>query len=248
MAVPRPVPYELPVLMLDAAQVRAQLAEDQQLARAPSTPLAKALDRALLRQGALEFEPDSPRAPAPSMASLRPRIERELGSAGLRALRAFATERFMRALATRLDDVEEEHGVVGAQYSLFLQHGYLAPDGSLLAPVLSLRATYKVRCNMVFGLAPDAGLSRIERLAYEGYRALEARNLPDEVRTEALQQLLRLAPDDARFQQAWLIWQARAGSVGPLQQYLGTAEGQAASLRLRNMARVRPFAAADTVL
>jgi hypothetical protein len=240
-AVPRPVPYRLPVLVLDAAQVRTQLGEDQRRAIAPATPLARELYRLLLERGRAEFARDFSRTVATKRAllALQPRLASELSEDALRGLQAYASARFMRALATRLDDLDEERGVVGAQYTLFLRHGYLTPDGSALAPELSLRATYKVRCNLMFGLSPHAGLSRIEQLAYEGYRALEAQGLADFDRSQALRELVRLAPEEPRFQEAWLIWQARMGSPGPLAQYV--ASGRAMSLRLRNMARAAPF-------
>jgi hypothetical protein len=232
-AVPRPVPYQLSVLSLDEAEVHTQLAADRR-AQAPTTAVAKELYRLLLEHGRAEFTHDFARATATKRAvlALKPQIV-ALREDALRGLLAHATERFMRALDTRLDDVEEEHGVVGAQYTLFLRHGYLAPDGTALAPELSLRATYKVRCNLLFGLSPHAGLSRIEQLAYEGYRALEAQQLPEEERGLALQELVRIAPEEPRFQEAWLIWQARMGSPAALARY---ASGERpTSLRIRNM-------------
>lgn len=244
-AVPRAVPLTLPVLWLDSREVRAQLDQDATHAARPLSALGRAFDQTLLEIGRSEFRqlPALAVAAARTIPALKQRAARELDEAGLNVLRAHATERFMRALAERLADEDEEQGAVGAQYSFLLQHGYVTPDGALLAPALSVRATYKVRWNMIFGYAPSAGLSRIERLAYEGFRALEARAVSDDVRHAALRELLLLDPSP-RMREAAMIWQAQAGSPGALLRYVDSDAGRSASLRLRNMARsVVPAAA-----
>jgi hypothetical protein len=236
---PRPGRLELPVLQLDRAAVQAQLAEDRALARPPRAPLAVELYRTLLVRGRAEFAAGAVQLAVAKdvFAPLRGRIKRELGDEQLRALQAYATERFMHALVRGIDDADEERGVVGAQYSMFLLHGYIAPNGTWLAPELSLRATYKVRLNLLLGLAPTAALSHIEQLAYQGFRAFEAQALPPELRVEAFEELLQLAPDDARAREGWLIARAEAGDGRALLAYLRSAQGEHASLRLRNSAR-----------
>ncbi|HEX6240372.1 MAG TPA: hypothetical protein VFZ61_05745 [Polyangiales bacterium] len=236
---PRPGRLELPVLQLDRAAVAAQLTEDEVLARPPSTPLGQELYRKLLERGRAEFAAGAMQLGAAKdvFAPLRARIHSELDPNQLRALQAYATQRFMRALRSGIEDADEERGVVGAQYSQLLRHGYIAPSGVWLAPELSLRATYKVRLNLLLGLAPDSALSRIERLAYQGYRALEAREMPPAVRAEAISQLLELAPEDTRVHEALVIARAQAGDPSALLAYLQSPEGRHASLRLRNSAR-----------
>lgn len=236
---PRPGRLELPVLQLDRAAVLAQIAEDRALARPPSAPLMVELYRTLLERGRAEFAAGAVQLAVAKdvFAPLRVRIKRELSPAQLRALQAYTTERFMHALVSGIDDADEERGVVGAQYSMYLLHGYIAPNGSWLAPELSLRATYKVRLNLLLGVAPSAGLSRIEQLAYQGFRAFEAQALPAELRVEAFEELLRLTPNDARAREGWLIARAEAGDGRALLAYLRSPDGASASLRLRNSAR-----------
>lgn len=236
-AVPRPARLELPVLLLDMTKVRAQLADDSVFAARPATPLMRELDRVLLEVGRSEFDRD-PRTQTPAsraLPGLKARAQSELGEDGLKAVRAYATERFMRALSFGLADAQEEHGVVGAVFDFLLVHGYVMPDGTLLAPELSVRATYKVRWNMLFGFLPTAGLSPIERRAYEGFRALEAENMPDVARHAALQALLNEG-SDVTFQRAAAIWQAEAGSKRMLLRYLDPPAEGLPNLRMRNMA------------
>lgn len=236
---PRPGRLELPVLQLERDAVAAQLAEDERLARAPSTPFGLELYRKLLERGRAEFAAGAAQLGAAEdvFARLRGRVQRELQPSQLRALQAYATHRFMHALVRGIDDADEERGVVGAQYSLFLRHGYIAPGGTWLAPELSLRATYKVRVNLLLGLPPTAALSRIEQLAYQGYRAFEARELPPEARSQAFTELLELAPEDARVREGWRVARAQAGDGSALLAYLQSPAGLHASLRLRNCAR-----------
>lgn len=233
LAVARPVPLELPVLALDPNLVREQLAEDARLAAGPASALAQEFYRVLLEAGRAEYEQDFANSAAQQrhIEALR---KRALPSQELRTMQAYATERFMRALSSRLSDIAEEHGLVGAHYSFMLQHGYVAQSGNLLAPQLTVRATYKVRWNMLFGYASTAGLSRIERIAYEGFRALEAYAMPEHARYDALKELMRLAPE--QFEEAVLIWQAQQGRPGALLEYMDAGAWKSASLRLRNMA------------
>lgn len=232
-AVPRPAPLELPVLYLERASVDVQLAEDRALGAAPHSALTRELYRVLLEVGRWEFEQHvGSRNPPEVHAALRSRAEREIGAKGLKAVRAYATQRFMRALSDGLADADEERGVVGAMFDFLLEHGYVTRDGALLAPELSVRASYKVRWNMIFEMEPTAGLSSIEQRAYHGFRALEAQAVPDLTRHEAFVALLQQGRDP-RIEQAAAIWQARVGQRRALVPYL---EDPHATLRLRNMA------------
>jgi hypothetical protein len=236
IAVPRPVPLALPALVLPAAEVRAALARDRELAAgAPTTPAAVAMYDLLLAAGQQELGRPTPEGPWQYRTH---RVEKaalaEVGEAGVRALRARATERFMRALAGELEDRAEAEGLCGGQRDLLMQHGYLSVGGRFLAPALSVRATYKGRWNMIFGRAPSFDLSPIERLAYEGFRGLEARNMPEEQRGLALAAYAE--GGGRRGAEALAIWGAFSGQSAALVER-GRATGFASTdLRLRNMA------------
>jgi hypothetical protein len=236
IAVPRPVPLALPALALPAAEVRAALARDRELAaRAPSTPAAVAMYDLLLAAGRQELGHPAPEGPWQYRGR---RVEKaalaEFGQEGVRALRARATERFMLALTGELADRAEAQGLCGAQRELFLQHGYLAASGRLMAPELSVRATYKGRWNMIFGRAADFDLSPIERLAYEGFRALEARNMPSDQRGQALAEFARAG--GRRGAEALAIWSAFSGNARELVERARAGNVASSELRLRNMA------------
>jgi hypothetical protein len=236
IAVPRPVPLELPTLQLPAAEVRAQLAQDRQLAaRAPRTPVASAMYEVLLDAGRQELGRQMPAGPWQNRAGpAEKQALAEFGEAGIRALRARATERFMRALAGELDEQAEAEGLRGGQRDLLTQHGYLSLRGRLMAPALSVRATYKGRWNMIFGRAPSFDLSPVERLAYEGFRALEARNMPIEQRALAISEFA-----DARGRrsaEALAIWSAFTGRADALVAHARANDLVSTELRLRNMA------------
>lgn len=236
IAVPRPVPLALPALVLPAAEVRAALARDRELAaRAPTTPTAVAMYDLLLVAGRQELGRPAPGGPWQYRAR---RTEKqalaEFGEAGVRALRARATERFMRALAGKLEDAAEAEGLCGGQRDLLMQHGYLSLGGRFLAPALSVRATYKGRWNMIFGRAPSFDLSPIERLAYEGFRGLEARNMPEDQRGLALAAYAEAG--GRRGAEALAIWAAFRGQSGALVERGRSSGVVTTELRLRNMA------------
>jgi hypothetical protein len=236
IAVPRPVPLALPALALPAGEVRAALAHDRELAaRAPRTPAASAMYALLLAAGEQELGGEAAEGPWQNrVAAVARQAYTELGEPGVRALRARASERFMLALAGRLEDEQEARGLCGAQRDILVEHGYLSSGGRLLAPELSVRATYKARWNMIFGRAPNFDLSLLERRAYEGFRALEARHMPLEQRGLALSEFA--AAGGAQAQEALAIWRALNGDGDALIE-LGRSTGVASSeLRLRNMA------------
>lgn len=233
-AVPRPSPLELPVLMLDMQRVRAQLAQDAEIAAREPSDAARALYELLLLAGRAELSGEAPPPPR-GVASARGRLEREAGAEAVDALCTHATQRFMRALTEGGFDEGEDRGLIGAHYALLLHHGYVSASGGLLAPELSLRATYKVRCNLILGRAPTEGLSTVERQAYEGFRGLEAHNLSLELRHAALVEYLR-AGGGASAERALAIVEAEHGEGGALLARLANVPGEAAQLRLRNMA------------
>ena len=236
-AVPRPVPFELPVLTMDERAVREQIEADRRLAGPPQSELARALYQTLRDAGRSELDADETRAYKleQRIRALKKRVETELSAEGLRAVRAYATERFMLALSAELDDENEERELIGAQRSMFAAYGYITPEGHLLAPELTLRAMFKVRWNMIFHAPPTASLSAIEAYAYEGFRALEATNLPPELRFAALYEWIR-AGGGLRAERALAILQAASGKAGPLVARVQGSENEAAQLRLRNMA------------
>lgn len=246
LAVPRPVPLSLPVLSLPRAEVDAQLAKDRALAaRAPSSPAAKELYALWLELGRQELAQHAvPRALQEQLPSALARLTQQLQPRDIAALRARATERYMQALLGELPDTEEARGLLGEQPALLIAYGYLSPSGQLLAPELSVRATYKVRWNMLFGLPATAELSRIELCAYEGFRGLEARGMPPELRVQALQELARAGGSQAR--EALAILNADNGAPAKLLALVRSPE-HGSRLRLRNMALtfVRPAQRSD---
>jgi hypothetical protein len=235
---PRTAPLELPVLVLDEAKARAQIAADEQLAGQKQSELARELYQALRDAGRSELERHEGRAYAleQRVNGLKKRIARELDAQGVAAVRAYATQRSMLALLAQLEDEQEERELVGAQRSMFATYGYISPEGALLAPALTLRSMFKVRWNMIFMEGPPTrGLSPIELCAYEGFRALEAENMPPHVQSEALYELIR-AGGGLRAERALAVLQAAHGKAGPLSARVQNSAQEAAQLRLRNMA------------
>jgi hypothetical protein len=235
---PRPAPLELPVLVLDEAKARAQIAADERLAAQEQSELAQELYQALRDAGRSELERHEGRAYAleQRINALKKRIARELDAQRVAAVRAYATQRSVLALFAQLKDEQEERDLVGAQRSMFAIYGYISPEGSLLAPALTVRSMFKVRWNMIFMEGPPTrGLSPIELCAYEGFRALEAQNMPAHLQFEALYELSR-AGGGLRVERALAVLQAVHGKAGPLSARVQHSAEEAAQLRLRNMA------------
>jgi len=234
LSVPRAVPLSLPVLELDPGEVRAYLSRERALAaRAPDSPAASQLYDLLLKLGRRQLTPAGQAQDVTEVSTQLSALQHQLGSAGSQALRARAADRFMMALAGDLSDVEEARGLLGEQPALLMTHGYLAPTGELLAPDPSVRATYKVRWNMLSGRPPMEGLAALESLAYEGFRALEARAIPPDVRSRSLIEFARLRGKHAG--EALAIWRAQLGQPAQLIE-LGSSAEQPPALRIRNMA------------
>jgi hypothetical protein len=237
-AAPRPAPLELPVLVLDEQKARDQIADDDRLAAQQQSNLSRELYQALRDVGRNELDRNQQRAYAleQRLHGLNRRLTSELDEKGVATVRAYATHRSMRALMARLDDENEERELIGAQRSMFATYGYISPEGSLLAPELTVRAMFKVRWNMIFlRKQPTHGLSPIELYAYEGFRALEAEQLPPHVRMTALYELIR-AGGGLRAERALAIFQAANGKGGPLIARVQNSEQESGQLRLRNMA------------
>jgi hypothetical protein len=237
LAVPRPAPFELPVLMLDEARARAQIAADESLSAQKQSALSLDFYSALRAAGREELEPNEKRAYAleQRIIALKKRAVSELDAKGLAVVRAYATQRSMLALFAQLDDENEERELIGPQRSMFAAYGYISPEGSPLAPALTLRTMFKVRWNMIFLERPTRGLSPIELYAYEGFRALETDNMPTGIRVAALYELIR-AGGGVRAERALAVLQAANGKAGPLIARVQNSEKEAAQIRLRNMA------------
>lgn len=236
ISVPRPVPLALPVLELPRDAVQSELRLDRELAsRAPSSPAARELYALVLDAGREELAKNAvSRALFDRIKRRLPELRRALGEHALFALRSRATDRFMLALSGELDDVEEARGLLGSQPMLFVQHGYMLPSGTLLAPELSVRASYKVRWNMILGAPSTEGLRPLEVLAHEGFRGLEARGMPSEVRTQALTAFAEGGGKHGVL--ALAIWRAGLGDPSPLVAHARSSHGMTAPLRIRNMA------------
>lgn len=235
--IPRPAPLELPTLVIDRDQARAQVDIDQQLAAQDQGELGRELYQTLRDVGRAELEPDEARGIAleKRIRVLKKRAHEELDAQSFAAVRAYATQRSMLALHAQLEDENEERELIGAQRSMFASYGYISPEGTVLAPELTLRTMFKVRWNMVFADSATADLKPIERFAYEGFRALEAENMPATVRGAALEELVREG-GGLRAERALAIFQAAIGKAGPLIARVQNSEQEAQQLRLRNMA------------
>lgn len=233
LSVPREAPLSLPVLMLPTAEVRDQLAHDRALAMgAPSLPASSMLYGLLLEVGHQELARQAvERAFLERLPTQMSRLNQQLEPAKIAAMRARASERFMLALAGQLSDLAEARGLLGEQPGLLATHGYLSSDGTLLAPELSVRATYKVRWNQLFGRPTSEGLSRVERCAYEGFRGLEAQQIPPAIRDRALREYASLGC--AHGTEALAIWLAQNQEPALL---IDLAREQRAPMRVRNMA------------
>lgn len=234
MAVPRPAPFELPTLELDAKQAREQLVRDQQLAARPLSKEARTVYEYLLEAGRRELAGTLGADAAWLVRSQN--IHRTvllMAAPERQALYAFATQRFMAALVNRRSD-DESRGLLGKQSEQLLEHGYMTEGGTLLAPELTVRATYKVRLDMLFAQPVASQLTAIERSAYEGFRALEATHVPDDVRQQALLEFRKLK--GPHVDEALLIWAAKSGKPEPFIALLRESPEASKKLRLRNMA------------
>lgn len=190
-AVPAP-PRELPPLILDAAEVRAQLEADAREASDAPEGEGAAERRRLYRElNVAEHEGrDPPGRAEDRRARLRAALARlvdehgESTPARVRAADLALLEPALRGALPSGERVAELGGFVR-----MMERYDLARGGRQLAPRIVVRALFKARWNAIHGRELTEGLSAVERHAYWGWLAYGATAAPVERRLEALDRL-----------------------------------------------------------
>jgi hypothetical protein len=238
LTLPRPVePTNLPPLVLDPSAVAAQRTADAVLARSvPTGTDVDELKARYLDEGRAERTVN----PGTSgMAERRGafkllarRVFARVGERGVLALRAEATERFMRAMRGELAAGPEVDGLVGSFMELMQRYGLVDAELTVVAPEATVRAMYKARWNIVHERPPREGLTKLDLLAYEGWNALHATNLVPARRLEAARVFYELGGRHGAEAYAIASYQARA--LGEAERLFVAAQKQASALRVRN--------------
>jgi hypothetical protein len=238
LTMPRPVePVNMPPLVLDASAVAAQRAADETLAA--NLPAGKDVEE--LRARYLD-EGRAERTVNPGTSGmaerrgefklLARRVLARVGSQGALALRAEATERFMRALRGELSAGPELDGLVGNFLTVMGRYGLVDAELTVVAPEATVRAMYKARWNIVHERPPRDGLTRLDLQAYEGWNALHATNLSAARRLEAARVFYEVGGRHGA--EAYAIAAYRARALGEAEKLLIAAQKQQSSLRVRN--------------
>lgn len=236
IGLPRPVvPADLPGLVLPATAVREQLEADARAAaRAPADDTVRELQRLLAEHSRAERDVvedlDSYTKRRRLLGEAQAAVLAKHGPAGLDALRGLAAERLQQALDMRLPEAELP-GVMGA-FAHLLAHNRAVVDGVELAPHFVLRTLYKARWNLLCGLAPVAGLSAVERLAYYGWMGLQSRQLPAREQLDALERYRDEGGQNAPL--ALGMAQLLGGNFAKARSELSEAYRVSPTFRLRN--------------
>lgn len=238
IALPRAVePVHLPPLVLDAEMVRAALARDAELAeKVPQDKRVDELYELYLAEGRAELEGTKgalkTAARRTRLGQLSRAVFASIGADGVLALRARATERFMRALMGELPDAHEARGLVGDFPNILRRYGLLAADLTVFAPELCVRAMYKARWNMIHELSLHEHFEPSDILAYEGWNALHAGLLAPARRLEAAR--LFHAAGGRHGAEAYATWLYQSGAPEQARALLEEAYARTGQLRLRN--------------
>lgn len=184
------VPAALPPLVLDRDAVNACLAADRKdAASAPKSAGLDAMYQGFLAEGEAErsgtVDLDDARRRQDIFANLALIELERAGADAKRKLRAYAVEQYMKARAGTLKDEKEQSGLLGSFDKQLERYGLAGSDGKLIAPVLSVRAMYKARWNIIHALDRTDGLTPIEIQAFEGWIALHGLSTPPEVRAKS---------------------------------------------------------------
>lgn len=251
---PRPVqPSQLPSLRLPRAAVEAELARDRELAKRANAfdddPEVLHVLSLYQREGLAELASEVDMATLASqrqeLTSSGDKLFTRLGAERTRALMAWTTERALSAWASGSESTETR-GLLGAFPALLVRYGYVhaptpAPGGARdkpraygEAPMLSVRALYKARFNLIFERGLDRDLRPLEVLAYEGFNALHASGMPAERRARAAQAFFRAGGHDGA--EAAAIWMFQGGAHRAALSLLLREYARTGALRLRNMA------------
>lgn len=239
IALPRAIaPSELPALVLDPDEVRAQERQDRELAQAaPRTDNAKALWEQYLQFGEAELMLLHQAGPIDvrrrRMRRAQEAVVSESGPHAGNAMRARALLKFEAALNGEVPRAELK-GLLGV-YPHVLAQLLATRDGDELAPHFVVRTLFKARWNRLCDLPPETDLSPIERRAYFGWMGLHAASLSVRERRQAL--IGYAAAGGAHADQALgvlaFVDQDYAGAAASFQR----AYTQTANLRIRNYLR-----------
>ncbi len=240
LATPRAiVPTQLPPLALDSvAAARAIAADDVLSAHAPGGIDVDELEALYLEEGRQERAPPVEQyrvlARQDKLKQLAARVFARIGPEGVKALRAQAVDRFLRARAGQVADADEAAGRLGTFPQLLVANALTDAEGTLLAPELSLRASYKARFNLIHGLTLTRDFSAIERQAFEGWIALHAGAATNERRVQAARAFYLAG--GRRSAQALSIWLHHGGNRAEAGVLMRRAYDQGHELFVRNYA------------
>jgi len=190
LALPRTaIPTAPPALHIDDATTQAMRAMDRaRAAKAPTSPVARALDHLLLEKGESEREPtelqENQMHRSKRIAFTLEAFKKREGEEALLSMRALAVERMQKALDLQVPK-EEQQAVLG-NFPTILKEALVTRDGLIVAPMLVVRTLAKVRWNVTMGLPQFYGLETAERRAYSGWFGLHGENGPLPVRLDML--------------------------------------------------------------
>lgn len=212
--------------------------KDRALAsKAPTSAVALALDAVLVEQGEAEREitetVDKQTWRRGRIRDTVAAFRRAEGDAALLPMRSQAVERMQQALDLTLPP-EQVQGVLGG-FPTILRETFASRDGVIVAPPLVVRTLYKVRWNVVMGLAPLHALERPERRAYNGWFALHVVDGPPIARLDVLKAYA--ADGGAYLHEARGVLGYVGGDPAGARRALERADAARPSFHLRNMIR-----------
>ncbi len=150
----------------------------------------------------------------------------------LRAAQARVAEDAMTSLLGGKSQQEAEKAL-GASIAKLRQYR-LASGPHLRAPAFVIRTFYKARFNQVLGLAPTAGLTKVEQLAHFGWPAFHAEGTSAVQRLAMLDAYQQLDGEHAQALRGQLLFQAGSPSKSAIvYEHLYDSTG---NLRYRNHA------------
>lgn len=239
IALPRTaIPTAPPALHIDDATTLAIGKKDRALAaKAPTSPVARALDGLFLEKGESEREPtelqENQMLRTQRIAYTLNAFKKREGEEALLSMRALAVERMQKALDMRLPK-EEQQAVIG-NFPTILKEALVTRDGVIVAPMLVVTTLAKVRWNVTMGLPQLYGLEAAELRAYAGWFGLHGENGPLPSRLDTL----KIYADNGGHyvNEARAILGYRGGDPTGAVAVFELAHQQRPSYRTRNFAR-----------
>jgi hypothetical protein len=230
------IPAALPPLVLSVSAVEACLdADRKEAASAPKSAGLDAMYQGFLAEGLAErggtVDLEDARRRQDMFANLATIELERAGAQAASKLRAQAVERFMKARAGEIADANERDGLLGSFEKQLERYGLTNSDGAIIAPVLSVRAMYKSRWNLIHARERSDGLSPIEIQAFEGWIALHGLSTPPEVRAKAARAFREAGGKRGALTLA--IWLFQGGALDAAEQ-LFREESERGELFVRN--------------